>query len=288
MGWDPAEFDLKDHSVFQYDGYYYLASIYLPGERKFAYARSQDLCNWEDLGPILTERTPGAWDAMAIWAPFVLEVEGTFYMYYTGVISGFTQSIMLATSTNPADPASWEEQGMIFQPTHFGADWTVGEWANCRDPHVLFANGNYYLFYTGTDVIGGIVGAARSAHPAGPWTDLGSVVVPAVGINFESPTAFFREGTYYLTYHQLFYGASEGTFTLINTTPDGLYTEPISLKPGWAHEFWQGTDQQWYTSYLTSYKVTISPLQWQPSLHPARPFIGENLYQVFLPALVVD
>ncbi|HNB52708.1 MAG TPA: family 43 glycosylhydrolase, partial [Anaerolineales bacterium] len=259
LGWFPEGFGLKDHTVFKHDGFYYIASIFLPGEKKFAYGRSQDLCTWEDLGPILTERTPEDWDEMAIWAPDVLEVEGVYYMYYTGVTSNFTQSIMLATTTNPADPTSWEEQGLIFQPTHLGALWKAGYWSDCRDPHVIFANDQYYLFYTGTDVDGGIVGVASAPTPSGPWTDHGPVIPPTLGTIYESASAFVREGTYYLTYHAMINGASAGTFTLTSSTPDGLYTEPVHLAPGWAHEFWLDTENNWYTSYLTSYTVTIAP-----------------------------
>lgn len=288
LGWFPTSFGLKDHTVFQYDGYYYIASIYLPGEQQFAYARSLDLCNWEDLGPILTERTPGDWDAMAIWAPYVFETDGQYYMYYTGVTPDFTQSIMLATSSNPADPDAWVEIGMIFQPSHLGALWVPDAWADCRDPHVIFADGLYYLFYTGTDATGGIVGVASAPTPYGPWTDLGPVIPPTLDHIYESATAFFREGTYYLTYHEIINHVSAGTFSLISTTPGGLYTQPVSAPPGWAHEFWQDAENNWYTSYLTTYTITISPVQWLPYGDPPRPLIGEELHFFFLPAIISE
>ncbi|MEJ2710633.1 MAG: family 43 glycosylhydrolase, partial [Anaerolineales bacterium] len=123
QGWFPSEFGLKDHSVFWYDGYYYIAANYLPGERRFAYARSQDLCTWEELEPVLSQRTPGTWDESAVWAPFVFEEAGTYYMYYTGVTRDYTQSIMLATTTDPSDPQSWQVQDLLFQPQHPGTRW---------------------------------------------------------------------------------------------------------------------------------------------------------------------
>ena len=122
-GWFPEEFGLKDHSIFWYAPYYYIVSNLIPGENRFAYARSKDLCSWEVLPPILNARIRGSWEESSIWAPFVLEEDGVFYMYYTGVNFNFTQSIMLATSTNPADPASWQSQGMIFQPSHGEIKW---------------------------------------------------------------------------------------------------------------------------------------------------------------------
>src|SRR3990172_9448101 len=94
-GWFPTDFGLKDHSVFWYAGSYYIASIYLPGERQFAYARSADLCDWETLTPILAERMPGSWDENVIWAPYIYEEAGVYYLYYTGTTQEYTQSILL-------------------------------------------------------------------------------------------------------------------------------------------------------------------------------------------------
>lgn len=52
---------LKDHTLFTYQGYYYIVSIKIDlpirddrGEYTFAYARTKDLCTWEDLGIALT------------------------------------------------------------------------------------------------------------------------------------------------------------------------------------------------------------------------------------------
>ena len=107
----------------------------MPGEQFFAYGRSTDLCHWEDLTPVLDQRT-AQWDSLAIWAPHVIEDNGVYYMYYTGVKGPYpylTQSIMLATTTNPADPNAWEQQGMVFQPNHPNMLWEDGTWADCRD-----------------------------------------------------------------------------------------------------------------------------------------------------------
>jgi len=175
-GWFPTEFGLKDHTLFRYDSFYYIASIYLPGETQFAYGRSQDLCTWEELPPILDIRTVGTWDEFRIWAPHVIIKDDTYYLYYTGVTNDFTQSIMLATSTNPADSLSWQIHGMIFQPDHDQMIWQVETWADCRDPMVILIDQTYWLFYTGRDVTGGIIGAATSSTPIGPWTDQGALI----------------------------------------------------------------------------------------------------------------
>ena len=281
-GWFPTTFGLKDHSVFWYDGYYYLVANYIPGEYQFAYARSADFCTWQDMTPVLAERTPGAWDERGVWAPFVYEEGGTYYMYYAGVTLAFAQSIMLATSTNPADPASWQPQGVIFQPTHLGMIWGgFNTWSDCRDPTMLKVGDIYYLYYTGLDQEGGIVGVATASSPLGPWTDWGAILTLPNGMP-ESSTLTAHGGSYYLFYHD----TSQGERFRIGPGPTGPWTDAYVFAPGWAHEVWQGQDGYSYTSFLTDYTVTISRLTWDTFYNPPHPFIGENVYHLMLPLIV--
>jgi hypothetical protein len=284
-GWFPETFGLKDHTVFYYDGTYYLASIYLADddyENRFAYASSPDLCNWTDLGGILGNRPPGGWDEFRLWAPFVYEEGGTYYMFYTGVTSAFAQSIMLATSDNPADPASWVRRGLILQPDHPGSIWGgFDTWSDCRDPMVLKAGDRYYLYYTGLDTGGGIVGLATASDPLGPWTDWGAVLTRPVSMP-ESPAVVAYGGLYYLLYNDAPPGGL-GEVYHYGPTPAGPWSKARPFRPGWAHEVWLGGDARFYTSYLTDYTVSIDYLTWDSTYVPARPFIGETVYRVSLP-----
>ena len=285
LGWFPEDFSLKDHSVFWFDGYYYLVAIYVPRQNRFAYARSVDLCVWEEMAPILAEHSPGSWDEAAIWAPYVWEEKGVFYMVYTGVTRELTQSIMLATSTNPADPLSWEPQGMIFQPDHVGMLWEEGRWADCRDPTVLVAEETYYLYYTGNDIDGGIVGLATSTTPSGPWRDWGTIILPLSDQAIpESPTIIVYDGVYYLFYND----SNQGEIFRIGASPSGPWENPESFRPGWAHEVWQIPESEWYTSYLTEYAITISPLIWDNFFSPARPFISDEIHHLLIPLVLLQ
>ncbi len=305
-GWFPTDFGLKDHTIFWHAGYYYLVSIYLPGEAQFVYGRSSDLCTWETLDPILAERKTGSWDEYAVWAPHVFVENGVYYMYYTGVTNDYTQSILLATSTNPADPKSWEEQGVVFQPDHTGTNWQPGQWADCRDPAVFRIGPQLYLYYTATDETGGIIGLATASNPAGPWRDWGTVIPPVplptssglmigngqnsvVNAPFgpftnipESPTLFYANGSYYLFYH--YSGGAE--VYRIGASPAGPWSETRTIAPGWAHEVWADQAGQVYTSYLTNYTVTISPLIWNTAYDPPRPFIGSQIFTTILPLIL--
>ncbi len=285
LGWFPDEIGLKDHSVFIYDGYYYVVSINVPVEEYFAYARSQDLCHWEDLSPVLTRQT-GYWDNVAIWAPHVIEDNGVYYMYYTGVKGPYpnlTQSIMLATSIDPSDPDSWIVEGMVFQPDHPGMVWSDNAWSDCRDPMVLKEGDTYYLYYTGRDVDGGIIGLATSALPNGPWYDWGSIQTfldAEIRRIPESPLVFVHDGFHYLFYN------SNGEHFRIGASPGGPWSKEYLLKPGWAHEVWLGQDNQTYTSFLTNYTVTISRLIWDDFYLPAHPFIGDQVFHLLLPQIL--
>lgn len=280
LGWFPSGFGLKDHSVFWFDGYYYLVSISVPNDTRFAYGRSTDLCNWEELAPVLPRRPPDSWEEFLIWAPFVYEEDGLYFMYYTGVTYDYTQSIMLATSNNPADPAAWQPQGMIFQPSHPGMRWVVGVPADCRDPMVLKVNDLYYLYYTGLDDQGAIVGLATAPAPQGPWTDWGAVLsIGSAHRMMESPTVAIFSGLYYLFYNQV----TQGEEYRVGASPGGPWAEQRDFGPGWANEVWTGQDGNTYTSYLTNYSVTIKRMGWDTFFEIPRPFIGENVFHLMIP-----
>ena len=279
LGWFPTEFGLKDHHVFIFDEYYYLISNFVPGEQFFAYARSTDLCNWENMTPVLEQRE-SEWESSAVWAPYVYEEDGTYYLYYTGVkgsVPYLTQSIMLATTTNPADPDAWEQQDMIFQPNHENMIWEDNQWADCRDPMVMRVGDIYYLYYTGRDEDGGIVGLATSDAPDGRWEDTGSILTISEYPIPESATVTIHDGFYYLFYNQ------GGEYYHVGMDPSGPWSERYRFIPGWAHEVWTGMNAQTYTSYLTDYSVTISFLSWDNIFRPHRPYVGKDIHRFMIP-----
>ena len=278
-GWSPANFGLKDHHIFWHDGYYYLISIYVPQDDnspfvqdRFAYARSKDLCEWEQLPFVLPNRVPGRRDEQAVWAPFVYYENGIYYLYFTGVTEDVTQSILLATSNDPSDPSTWQPQDMVFQPDHPGMVWEEGGWADCRDPTVVKIEDSYYLFYTAKDVNGPIIGLATSPTPTGPWEDHGSILVSRDEVMIESPTLVQYGDLYYLFYNH----SKQGEYFRIGDNPAGPWGESKTFQPGWAHEIWQDPRGNWFTSYLTDYSVTIRPFIWDRFKHPPNPIIEDS------------
>ncbi|WP_129671313.1 family 43 glycosylhydrolase [Candidatus Chloroploca sp. Khr17] len=296
---------LKDHSLFFFDGWYYVVSIRVEPasgssardkavsplrsserlEGRFAYARTRDFCFWEELAMPLEHGEAGEPDEWEIWAPHVIERDGTFYMYYTGVNNQIAQTIMLATSTNPADPASWQKKGVIFTPHHPEAFYPGPDyWSDCRDPMVLFYQGRYYLYYTGVNTQGPIVGLAFAEHPEGPWHDLGAVYQEREpGRIPESPYVVEHEGLFYLFYNSSGRDGARQVWRW-SVSPFGPWQTEVRAGYGWAYDFYRD-EQGWLASYLMGYgeRIGVQRVAWHPGGLPMIPRIGT---QVYVPILI--
>ena len=107
----PASYRAKDFCIVKRDGWYhcFYIRVYAPvpydsTERDFGHAVSRDLYVWTQLDSVLPAR-PGEWDNAKVWAPDIHEVDGVYYMFYTGVTNqpgaySYYQRIGLATSTD--------------------------------------------------------------------------------------------------------------------------------------------------------------------------------------------
>jgi len=282
---------LKDHTIFYFQGYYYLAAIqiYLSAtqERKehdFAYARTRDFCTWEDLGSVLSRGEDGEPDESAIWAPHVIEENGSYYMFYTGVNRNVAQSIMLAVSKNPADPKSWQKMGVVFRPNHTNMVYAgAHKWSDNRDPMILKQQGQYYLYYTGKDTSGGVVGVATSASITGTWQDWGAVVQTSLKSMPESPFVLENGGVYYMMYNDT--GGNGPTWSWA-VSPLGPWQPEHNETIGWAHDFVRiPNSSSWLVSYVQGdgESIHVTPLTWVNNNYPLRiPRIGSRTY---LPAL---
>lgn len=174
---------------------------------------------------------------------------------------------------------------MIFQPSHAEIKWDPENWSDCRDPFVIKDGDRYHLFYTAFSIWGAVIGHATSEDPAGPWEDLGPTAFTSFGQTaLESPAIYTRDSWFYLFYNHVNYGEEYQ----VSQSLTGPWSMGGVLTPGWAHEVWTGRDGSTYTSYLTGYTVTISPLAWDTYLTPSRPMIGENCTLLMLPLLMLQ
>jgi len=156
IGYAPDKYYLKDFCLIEKDGTFHLfhiagtpgVSCCLPGnETWFGHATTQDFQHWVTLGPCFYIN-PGNWDGGHVFAPYVIEKDNIYWMFYTGCPTDNTQRIGLARSN---DLYNWKRVGEkpVIRPEEYGWAFcpTTGG-AACRDPHVCQFSGEYSLYYT--------------------------------------------------------------------------------------------------------------------------------------------
>ncbi|MDF7799607.1 family 43 glycosylhydrolase [Pontiellaceae bacterium B1224] len=166
----------------------------------------------------------------------VIKVGDLYYVWYSkGPISpGYDATVWYATSP---DGFNWMEQGMALAKGEPGT-WEAG---SVFTPNILVAEGNYWLFYTGTSIPyekpfnpDSKIGIAVSDSPDGPWKRLATN--PALK-NSDNPDEFdshliddacliVRDGKYWFYYkgRQLGKSPSQTQMGLaIADRPEGPY-----------------------------------------------------------------
>ncbi|TVQ27551.1 MAG: hypothetical protein EA383_02340 [Spirochaetaceae bacterium] len=175
-------------------------------EEDIGHATSDNLVVWDRHAPVVPRGTIGSWEESKVFAPDVLEKDGLYYMFYTGVTRYVVQSIGLATSRDlfnwekhPGNPlvvpgtwSNWKEQAENDQPAH------------CRDGMVFLdsRSGHYVMYYTAS--MGdkrACIGTAFSENLI-DWKDTGPTFIEddCTYNRMESPFVFEENGTFYMFY----------------------------------------------------------------------------------------
>jgi hypothetical protein len=247
---------IKDHAFFKADSLYHVFYTRGPdysqsspmASDSIGHATSPDMKCWTFHPPVLAVQG-GTWENGALWAPFVMEKPGGGYiMYYTGVDSNCVQRIGIATSE---DLFTWTEysNNPVFRPATSWAAWdSTVQWSSCRDPHIYYENGIYYMLVTVTTNNGtGAVGSAISTDLFN-WTDNGPIYVHsgvypwhAIESCFllkrnDKYRMFFSEqdsppGTSYMASDSLYSGWDIGTRRVVDSgiAPEVLYEAGVEL-----------------------------------------------------------
>ena len=176
-------------------------------EIDLGHAISADLCTWTPLPPVLGPGAPGAWDEMGIWAPDIIEVDGVYYMFYTGSDAQNNQAIGLASS---ADLTDWDKHpaNPLVAPGAW-SDRAIGRDVAGRDAMVYAdtEHGRYLMYYTATLVDGRACIALAQSADLLHWEDLGPTYS-------EDDRSYNRCESPYLVRHNdsyyLFYSAKGG------------------------------------------------------------------------------
>lgn len=150
----------------------------------------------------------------------VIKVGSTYYVYYTkvyGQAAGYWGTLWYATSADKG--FTWNEQGEILG---LGNDGKFDSQATFT-PNILFAEGKYWLYYTGvkptpgnekgefennstTDITA--IGLAASGSPDGPFVRINEEPILKVSVEAEKFDSYrvddasllFRNGLYWLYY----------------------------------------------------------------------------------------
>ncbi len=217
----PSPYRAKDFSIVKRDGWFHCFYIrrdtsvpYDSTERDFGHAISRDLYLWTQLPAVLPVR-PSHWDNSKVWAPDIREIDGVYYMFYTGVTNkpgayAAYQRIGLATST---DLMTWnrldepllscaEVRWTFCDPLQF----TGGEF---RDAFVMpdGAGPGWLMYYTArpsSSPDNYVVGMASSDGDLTQWTNREPLWITHSSFSgtsvVESPHVFKHGDLYYLVF----------------------------------------------------------------------------------------
>ena len=253
-------------------------------EIDFGHAVSQDLTNWTQRDPILHVR-PGSWDDLHVWAPSIIQRDGTYHLYYAGVTRvpyaySLYQRIGVATSE---DLETWTRYDA---PVYGGnqAPWAFADssrYEGCqfRDPHVIedpTRSDAWLMYYSATPREAAnqlIVGVARNGMGLTAWEDLKPLwntdAAHFQGFT-ESPCMFPHGGRWYLFFStnsghpiRFQHAASPiadstgwaGTYRLSDNAPgtDGWFA-PEYLKVG-SHEYFAAANS-------SDHSIEIREMTW--------------------------
>lgn len=175
------------------------------------HAVSQDLRYWEILPDALHPGPAPAWDDAATWTGSIIQHNGLWYMFYTGVNhaeKGLVQRIGLATSSDlvrwqkhPANPLI-EADPQYYELLDL-TSWHDQAW---RDPWVFRHpdTGDFHAFITARVNTGpadarGVIGHARSTNLIN-WEVLPPVTAPGEFGHLEVPQVVNIHPHYYLLF----------------------------------------------------------------------------------------
>ncbi len=163
---------LGDTWFLYYSGYNHIGDPQLGYPAALSVATSIDGIHFTRVSdePILSPTT-GWYDNDAIYSPTIIETDGVLTMIYaahcyTDCEKGYGNVLISATST---DGLTWTKAD---DPTLVGgipgADWTAD---GVAEPWLLAGpDGFFYLFFTGLEGEGRLIGEAVGPSPTGPWT----------------------------------------------------------------------------------------------------------------------
>jgi len=217
--------DIADHAWARDDDgvfHLYFQNEGLSGRHDIEHYTTRDLLTLEYVGVALSA-DPSGWDSQGVWAPHVVRMGDTWYMFYTGV-NGLTaqsqQRIGLAVSpdlrnwTRVASQLPVNGDGAVFDCQDSWTTWGSGINYDdqCRDPFVVWdaAQQLWVLFATARSLNGFAVITVATSADLIDWRGQGyidasrrlanGIAGQVTGGEAENPFVMERNGTYYLLF----------------------------------------------------------------------------------------
>ncbi len=260
---------LNDHCLIRHnDLWHFFGILGIVGkgmsgrsEVSLAHATSKDLKGWT-LHPEILQMS-GKWpEILHVYAPHVIEHDGTFYMLYCASDEQKTQYICLATSK---DLFQWERHPFnpVIVPSAFWSKWPGfgldapdgGTFGGCRDPHINKLDDGRFIAYWVSRVqerFGHNLTcvAASISRDLILWQDIGPVfyikawhMEEQPSLEAESPCVLYKDGKYWL-----FFKHGWWTHYVVSDSPfDFQGYEPIRLGFCHASEVFHWKEKWWIT-----------------------------------------
>lgn len=230
-------------------------------ERIFAHATAKDLLQipWDKQAPALTYAPEAPWEEEHLWAPHVIDHEGTYYMFYCAGDKDHTAyKLHLATSQ---DLVTW---------TRHPNNPIVVDGFDARDPFIMREGDQWLMYYTATTAPTGgqYVVACVTSTDLVNWGDKKVVYTDPTSGTYGGPTEspfVVRRGEKYF----LFIGPRpgyDGTEVFVSDDPlQWKIEDKIGYIPAHASEVIRDIDGKWYISRAGWGRggVYLAPLTWQ-------------------------
>ncbi len=269
-GYAPRGFYLKDFCLFHKDDTFHLFHIAgtpgvtccLPGnELWFGHAATKDFIKWQTFEPCFYI-DPSGWDNGHVFAPYVLEKDGWYWMFYTGVSIDNTQRIGAAVSE---DLFSWErvKGNPLIRPEKYGwAFCPASGGAACRDPHIFLSGEKYNIYYTAVTKEGKSCIARAESTDLINWTDKGPAYISGQAAHCESSNVQEHNGKYLL-----FFGGhyEYWSYVISDNFKNWPDQDPLPLKKHvTAMEVIKKKKNRWLVSYFKfeKYRMFLGVIDW--------------------------
>jgi predicted GH43/DUF377 family glycosyl hydrolase len=191
-GYAPCGYTLADFSIIRAGDAWHLfhiprvdggEAVCIGHEHWFGHATSKDLDTWITQNPVLCTDTHNDFESAHLWAPFVMEHQGRYLMYYTGLDKELGQTLCVAESDDP-NLERWQKSSNNPIVDVCGFDWQWKTSQNrprhMRDPHIVRIDDHYLLAYTtmrndGYPCVGGLI-----SYDLQKWEDIGPILYQRV------------------------------------------------------------------------------------------------------------